>query len=356
MGLRLEGVSHAYDGVDVVRDVSLAVAPGEVAALLGPSGCGKTTLLRLAAGLEVLRRGRISIGGQVIADGRAALHTPPERRSTGLMFQDYALFPHLTVLENVVFGIRGRRERRRTWAPTALARVGLQSLANAYPHTLSGGEQQRCALLRALAPEPHVLLLDEPFSGLDVTRRAQVREETLVILRDSGAATLIVTHDPEEAMFMADILFVLDRGRIAQSGAPADIYLHPASEFVATLFGPINRLDCRVTDGRVGSPLGAFAAPGIAHGARARVLIRPEAILMLDVAATDNPDRDDASLLATVDDSRLLGRSSQLRLAVQGLAAPLQALVPGVVLPARGTGVHITIDPRLVFVFSQEPA
>jgi iron(III) transport system ATP-binding protein len=341
-GLRLECVSHAYaGGPDVVEQISLKVPAGAVGCLAGPSGCGKTTLLRLAAGLEVLTRGRIVIGGRTVADGASRLHLPPEARRTGLMFQDYALFPHLTVFDNVAFGIRSRPERRK-WVPAALERVGLADLADSYPHTLSGGEQQRCALLRALAPEPDVLLLDEPFSGLDVTRRAQVRERTLELLRESGVATLIVTHDPEEAMFMADRLFVMNDGRIVQQGTPANIYLQPADAFVAALFGPLNRIAANVAGGRVETPIGTFEAAGVRDGTGVELLVRPEGLQIDGIAD---------GVSASVQFARLLGRSSHLRLRVDGIEEPLQALVPGVFLPEAGSTVRTRVDPKLAFVF-----
>src|SRR5512134_1293905 len=343
MGLRIFEVSHAYNGTDVVRRVSLSVPPGEVACLLGPSGCGKTTLLRLAAGLEPLRRGRIAIGGRPVADGRSRLNIPPEGRRAGLMFQDYALFPHLTVAENVAFGLTNRAARRN-WVMGALERVGLSHLADSYPHTLSGGQAQRCALLRALAPEPLVLLLDEPFSGLDVTRRALVREQTLALLRESGVATLIVTHDPEEAMFMADRLWIMDDGAIIQGGTPAEIYLHPASAYVASLFGPVNPFEGTVRSGRIDSPLGPIDARGLPEATRARVLVRPEGLRVGQGPGAP------ARIVA----ARLLGRSSHLRLAVAGFADPLQALVPDVFLPEQGTPVALTLDAAQAFVFPLE--
>lgn len=345
MGLTVDHVSHAFDGPDVVCNVTFAVKPGDVACLLGPSGCGKTTLLRLAAGLEHLQRGRITIEGRIVADGRAGVHLPPERRRVGLMFQDYALFPHLTVFGNIAFGLRDRPLSRRRWVRAALERVGLADVAASYPHTLSGGQQQRTALLRALAPEPAVLLLDEPFSGLDVTRRASVREQTLSLLREAAIATLIVSHDPEEAMFMADHLLVMNDGEILQHGTPAEIYLHPINAFVAALFGPLNRLDARVQGGRVTTALGTFSAPGLSDGQVAQVLIRPEGIVVEE--ATNGT-------AATVVAARLLGRSSHLRLAVCGVEEPLQVLVPGLFLPEPGTPVSAHASAAQSFVFGSD--
>jgi len=194
-GLHISNLSHDFDDLAVVRGVSVFVAPGEVVCLLGPSGCGKTTLLRVAAGLERLQRGHIHIGETIVADAASGMHTPPERRGIGLMFQDYALFPHLNARDNIRFGIGADTRERRQWIENALEIMDLRERANNFPHTLSGGQQQRVALLRALAPEPSVLFLDEPFSGLDVTRRANVRQQTLAILKETGVATLMVTHD-----------------------------------------------------------------------------------------------------------------------------------------------------------------
>jgi iron(III) transport system ATP-binding protein len=342
MGLRLQGIFHAFGPTEVVRGVDLAVNRGEVACLLGPSGCGKTTLLRLAAGLEVVQRGQVSIGGRQVADGAQRQHVPPERRRVGLMFQDYALFPHLTVFENVAFGIGGRASQRREWVDRALRQIGLADHAASYPHTLSGGEQQRCALLRALAPQPDVLLLDEPFSGMDVTRRSQVREETLVILRESGVSTMIVTHDPEEAMFMADRLWIMNGGAIVQHGTPAEIYLHPRTIFVAGLFGPLNRIEGTVGGGRLATPVGSFAANGVAEGSGAAAFVRPEGVRLCD---------GNDGLAGTIVSARLLGRSSSIRVRLEGVSEPLQALVPGILLPPPGMTVAVEIDPAHAFVF-----
>ena len=240
--LTLEHVTHAYRDVVAVEDLGLSVEPEELVCLLGPSGCGKTTALRITAGLEPLQRGRILMDGETVAgDG---IDVPPEDRNVGLVFQDYALFPHLSVSGNVAFGLtRSRAAERRARTREALQQVGMADYSDAYPHRLSGGEQQRVALARALAPDPKIMLLDEPFSGLDLQLRKQVRDETLHVLKKSGAATLMVTHDPEEAMFMADRVALMRAGRLIQVGRPSELYFAPQDAFVAGFFGDVNRLD-----------------------------------------------------------------------------------------------------------------
>ncbi|MDX1709914.1 MAG: ABC transporter ATP-binding protein, partial [Rhodovibrionaceae bacterium] len=246
--LRLEHVSHAYGDILAVDDLSLSIGAGELVCLLGPSGCGKTTALRVAAGLERLQRGRVVLDGQVVAGEKRDL--PPEARSVGLVFQDFALFPHLSVKDNVIFGLKrlGQRERESR-ALQALSKVGMDDQAEAFPHMLSGGQQQRVALARAMAPEPRVMLLDEPFSGLDARLRHQVRDQTLHVLTQSGATTLMVTHDPEEAMFMADRIALMRGGRLEQVGAPTELYFTPRTAFVAGFFGDINRIESVARDG-----------------------------------------------------------------------------------------------------------
>ena len=359
--LTLEHISHAYGAVRAVDDLGLSIESGELVCLVGPSGCGKTTALRVAAGLEVLQHGRVLIGGRVMADAR--VHVPPEARSVGLMFQDYALFPHLSVADNVAFGLRGRPgDERRKRVEATLARVGMMDEAKAYPHMLSGGQQQRVALARALAPEPRIMLLDEPFSGLDAQLRARIRDDTLHLLKSSGAATLMVTHDPEEAMFMADRIAVMRSGGIVQLGRPADLYYAPVDAFVAGFFGEVNRLDGRVADGRVRTPLGDVNAGALAEGTLVEVLIRPEALKLhsLPRCAPGPVGGEDDCAAARVMAARLLGRSSLVHLSVEGpdgAGGPdggglhLHARVPGRFLPDENELMAIHLDRSEAFVF-----
>ena len=346
--LSLDGVSHAYETVLAVDAVDLSVRPGEIVCLVGPSACGKSTLLRVAAGLEDLQRGVVRIGGQVVADDRRSV--PPEKRGVGLVFQDYALFPHLTVLDNVRFGLtelsgKARRDR----ALQSLRQVGMADQAEAYPHMLSGGQQQRVALARALAPVPRVLLLDEPFSGLDTRLRAQVRDETLHVLKQNAAATLVVTHDPEEAMFLADRIVLMRDGRIVQSGTPVDLYCRPKDAFAAAFFGEVNQIPGRVGAGVVETPFGPIPADGLTDGRPVDVLIRPEGLHL-----RAGSDAGNGALSGRVEAARLLGRTSLVHLSVDDGAGGdlhLHARMPGQFLPAEQSHVTIALDPAQAFVF-----
>jgi len=356
-GLHLRAISHAFGSNQVLSGVSDFVAPGELVCLLGPSGCGKTTLLRLAAGLEMLQTGQVEINDKTVADGANARQMPPEQRGVGLMFQDYALFPHLSVRDNIAFGIDAAKGGRRSaWIDEALATMGLTAYADSYPHTLSGGQQQRVALIRALAPGPQILLLDEPFSGLDVTRRAQIRADTLELVKKSGVATLMVTHDPEEAMFMADRILVMNEGRVVQDGSPVDLYFQPADAFVAEFFGPVNRFAATVRGGSVETPLGSFAAPDIKDGTAVNVMIRPEGFRLSTEDMEPQPMPGDPNDLCAAPGSfeiataRPLGRSSFVVFKLAD-GKSVEARIPGVFLPAAGSRVRVAVNARQAHVF-----
>ena len=340
-GLVMQDITHHFGATRVVDDVSLQVGPGELLCLLGPSGCGKTTTLRIAAGLEAPSAGTVMLNGQLVSgDG---VHLPPERRHVGFLFQDYALFPHLRVLGNVAFGIEALpTAERRARALEMLDQVGMADYARAWPHQLSGGQQQRVALARALAPKPGLMLLDEPFSGLDKRLRDQVRDETLHVLKRNRVSTLMVTHDPEEAMFMADRVAVMRQGRIVQLDRPEVLYNAPADPFVASFFGEVNVFEAAVEDGMADTPVGRFAAPAGAKAVQA--LARPEAF---SLAA-------DGTVAAEVLAARLLGRVSLLHLRVENPGHPpahLHARLSCRSLPAEGARLRLAVDPSQVFLY-----
>ena len=298
--LECHALRKAFGAVDAVQAVSLTVAPGEILALLGPSGCGKTTTLRMIAGFERPDGGAVHIAGREMVGPGAFV--PPERRRVGMVFQDYALFPHLTVARNIRYGLdstgapgapgrrRSRFRLRGLTRPGAthqaqaarvdelLRLVHLDQLADRYPHELSGGEAQRVALARSLAPAPAVILLDEPFSNLDASLRAAVRAEVREILKSAGAATIFVTHDQEEAFSLADRVAVMWRGRTVQTGTPEAIYQRPVSRAVAEFVGDACFLPGRLADGAVETEIGRLptASPADDVGPDVHVMLRPE--------------------------------------------------------------------------------
>lgn len=348
-GLLLASVRHRYEREPVLRGLDLEIARGEITCLLGPSGCGKTTCLRVAAGLEPIQDGRVEIAGVEVA--RSGFSVSPERRRVGLMFQDYALFPHLRVVDNVAFGAReGDKAAKRRAAMELLARLGVERYAKDYPHVLSGGEQQRVALARALAPQPVVMLLDEPFSGLDRRLRDRVRTDTLEVLRELSVATLLVTHDSEEAMLMSDSISLMRDGVVVQSGTADELYSRPQSAFAASFFGEVNVIEGMVQNGVVVTPIGTLATP-YEDGCQVRVFIRPEG-LNLDVGSGDEATAAEAEII----ESHMLGPICLVRLKMAGNVAPLTARVNEGGLWETGKRVRIRLDPERSFVFpaSQE--
>jgi iron(III) transport system ATP-binding protein len=273
----LRGISKYYGNRAVIRDVSFAIRQGEILALLGPSGSGKTTILRLIAGFEQLDKGEIYIQQKLMAGLHVSI--APERRSVGMMFQDYALFPHMTVVKNVVYGLKGMERRRQEKVLEGmLALVGMEGYGDRYPHQLSGGEQQRIALARALAPCPAALLLDEPFSNLDADMRSRMRLEVLSILQRANTTTIIVTHDQEEAFTLADRVGVLKEGRLEQLDTPENIYHKPRTPFVARFVGQADFLKAVAGNDRVETELGHFSVEEPIPDLRFRVMIRPDDI------------------------------------------------------------------------------
>ena len=344
--LGFENVRHKFGsgGAQTLHGVTLTAEPGEVLCLLGPSGSGKTTLLRIAAGIEPQTAGRVLLNDREIAGPDVFL--PPEKRSIGLVFQDFALFPHLTILDNVRFGLTALSgEESRKQGMIAIERVGLDRLAQSYPHALSGGEQQRVALARALAPRPAVLLLDEPFSGLDSRLKDTVRAETLEILRQSRATAIVVTHDAEEAMRMGDRIALLRAGRLVQVGRAQDLYLRPADLFTAGFFSELNLFEARAGQGRIDTPVGPVAADGVAQGAPVTVAVRTTGF---DLSPQSG------AVQARVLSRHYLGVVEMVDLALQGHETPVRARIRCGTVPSDVRDIWLTPRTSDVLVFETD--
>lgn len=343
--LQFDAVEVRLGGRVVLDRFSLTLNPGEIVCLLGESGSGKSTALRVAAGIQPIHAGALRINGATVS--APGMTTPPDRRGIGLMFQDFALFPHLTVLQNVLFGLRQLgRTAALGQARAALRRVGLADREADYPHMLSGGQQQRLALARSVAPRPGVLLLDEPFSSLDARLRETVREETLAVLRETHVTSLIVTHDPEEAMLLGDRVALLRHGRISQIGTATEIYRHPIDLDAARFFSPLSEIDCTVAHGHAATPLGPVATPGLADGAAVTVAIRPAGGVAMAASGPGTP-------------GRIIGKRDAIgvdicEVMVDGLDAPLGLRQPSDAAMSVGQDVFVTLNPEHVLVFARD--
>lgn len=333
--LSIRGARRCYHARHAaLAGADLDLRAGRITALLGPSGSGKSTLLRAIAGLERLEAGVIRLG-DMIWDDRDT-HVPPEARRVGMVFQDYALFPHMTALANVAFGLSGADKNIRALAQLNTAELGHR--AKAYPHELSGGEQQRVALARALAPQPAVVLLDEPFSGLDRRLRGELRERTIDTLRAARTTALIVTHDAEEAMAVADELALMDNGRIIQTGCPDDVWMNPVSATAAKLLGDVEIIESRISDDQATTPFGPVGTTGFAAGQAVHVLVRPRAFqLNLSESGAFNITR-----------RRSAGAYLSCRFASE--AGEWTAQTPAPSPLAEGDRVSVTLDPAYVRV------
>lgn len=346
--LAFENICHSYDTNGPTLDqVSLIVEPGEVLCLLGPSGSGKSTLLRVAAGIEPQTSGRVLLNDLEIAG--PDVFVPPEERPVGLVFQDFALFPHLSILENVRFGLTALppADAARE-ALNALTRVGMDAYAQSYPHVLSGGEQQRVALARALVPRPAVLLMDEPFSGLDSRLKDAVRTETLAALRQSRATTIVVTHDAEEAMRLGDRIALMRAGRIVQCDTSERIFRAPADLFTAGFFSELNRFHGTAQGGRAETPLGPVVAP-FADGTSVDVAVR---VTGIEISTT--PD----AIAGRITARRFLGDEELLEISVNGADEPVRARVRrGAVADGAGDiAIKTVANDVLVFESGAETA
>jgi iron(III) transport system ATP-binding protein len=352
--LRLEvnNLYHQFDGSNVVENVSLSVRPGQVTCLLGPSGCGKSTTLRIIAGVERQQKGSISLDGKVVSDAKT--HVQPNQRKVGLMFQDFALFPHLNINDNVGFGLDSQDKSNQERINGLLTRVGLTGFQKKYPHQLSGGEQQRVALVRALAPRPRLMLMDEPFSGLDLRLRDEIRDMTLDLLREEGTAVLLVTHDPDEAMRMADEIALMRKGSIIQKGAPYNIYNAPIDKAAAAFFSDINVIKGISNNSLTQTPFGHFFAPGLKNGQAVEIVIRPQHLKMDFDRNGKGPNatvQDGVPAKAVVSSSRFMGGQSLVEFKMEADSSYLKATVAAVFLPKKGTVLWLSMRRDRCFVF-----
>ena len=342
--ISFDNISHSYETEKIISNVSFNVQHNEVVSLLGPSGCGKTTLLRLAAGLETPDAGFIKLNEEIISSPGFVL--PPEERGVGLVFQSYALFPHLTVKQNIMFGLNGKTSESAKTISDLMRELDIEELSDKYPHELSGGQQQRVALARALAPNPPIILLDEPFSGLDSRLRERVRDQMLHILRNTETSALMVTHDAEEAMFMSDKIIVLNEGKEIQQGRPIDLYCRPKNRFVAEFFGEVNHIPGTVKNKKIETVFGTYEANNYAEGTRVQIVVRHEAL---------NLSLKSQGATASVVETHLLGKNSLVHLSVSAGSAELHlhARIPGLSWFEIGENVFVEIDPEQVFIFPE---
>ncbi len=351
--LEIRNIRRNFAGRAVVDDVSLKVMPGQVTCLLGPSGCGKSTTLRIIAGVDMQDSGEIYIDGKLICD--TVFRVPPERRSVGLMFQDFALFPHLSVAENVAFGLSGSKQDKEARVAELLQKVGLARYGKAWPHELSGGEQQRVALARALAPRPRIMLMDEPFSGLDNRLRDDIRDQTLTLLKDENTAVLLVTHEPEEAMRMADEIALMRDGVIVQKGAPYNIYNAPVDAQAAAFFSDVNQISGTVSGALTETPFGEFFTPGHSDGTRVRIVIRPQHV-KIDFDRNGHgpsPTLEHGKWArGIVERARFIGKESLVEFRMD-YGARLKATVASVFLPGEGTPLWIAWPRERCFIFAE---
>lgn len=341
--MSFENIGHSVNDKVILEDISLTVEPGEVLCLLGPSGSGKTTLLRIAAGLIEGATGTVKIDGLVVADDKTFV--PPDKRGVGLVFQDYALFPHLTILQNVEFGLTAlSRSEAKTQALRILSRVGLEDRASQYPHVLSGGEQQRVALARALAPRPGILLMDEPFSGLDSRLRDSIREQTIELLRETRSTAIIVTHDAEEALRVGDHVALIQDGKLVQYGEAKDLYYRPKNLFAAGFFSEINVIPSTSSNGIATTAFGQCQCDES----------MPEncyaAIRLTDITVRPYIDGD-KDRVGRVTLRRFIGTSELLEIRLESLDEPILVRIKAGELPEEAKLVSLSVDPSLMMIF-----
>ena len=346
MILDVKQLSHSFREKEALTNLNFSIENNSIVSVLGPSGCGKTTLIRLIAGLEQIQKGEIFLEKSLVANKN--LNVPPEKRPISYVFQDFALFPHMTVLENVSFAA-GANSNKKQLIDQVIHLAKVENFLEKYPHSLSGGEQQRVALARSIAVQPKLLLLDEPFSDLDINLKREIIDDTLHLINSLESSAIVVTHNAEEAMFLSDAILVMEKGKLIQIGTPHDIYFKPSNLYVASLFGETNIFQSKVEDNTCLTPLGRIKTSNLSNNQDVDVVVRPEAIkLNLEKSPLLNPNS------GVVVDSKFLGNSAIIHMTVndeKNNKHHIHSRVMGNFLPPAASSVSVTLDEDHVFIF-----
>jgi len=343
--VKIEGLNHTIGKKQILKNINFSLKKDSISCILGPSGSGKTSLLKLIAGLDRVQSGMIKINEKVVSSN--SKHLPTEKRNIGFLFQDYALFPHLTVRQNLEYPINFKTSPHTI--DDIINLIKLPNSLNKYPHELSGGEQQRVALARSIISNPDILLLDEPFSSLDLNLREDVRDDTLHLLQKSNVSVIIVTHDPFEAMFISNHINIMDtNGEIVQSGSPAELYNNPISSYVAEFFGETNRFEGIVKNSYILTPIGKIKAPNELENQKVKVHVRPKGVKLNEQPTPVN------GIKGTVMASKLMGSFSFIHLSVlnnNNEVVHIHSHMPPDFNPKQSSAVEIEIDERQTFIF-----
>ena len=347
--LKINNLNHKIKNSKILKDISIETEEDKIACILGPSGSGKTTLLKLIAGLEGTQKGEIYIKDKLVSSSNT--HIKTEERDIGFLFQDFALFPHLTVQENLKFAINGNADANIE-INEIMKLIKLPNSLKKYPHELSGGEQQRVALARSIISKPKLLLLDEPFSNLDLSLREEIRDDTLHLLQKFNISVIIVTHDPFEAMFISNKIYILEQnGSIVQSGSPNDLYNNPISSYVAEFFGETNKFSGIVKNSKVQTAVGEISINSSLESRKVDIHIRPQAIKLSQEKTPVN------GIKGTVMASKLMGSYSFIHLSVLNNNKDIihvHSHMPPNFNPKQSTAVGIEIDTEKIFVFPKD--
>ena len=343
--VEITNLSHIIGNKEILKNINFTLSKDSISCILGPSGSGKTSLLKLIAGLERVQNGSIKINSKEVSS--KSKHLPTEKRNIGFLFQDYALFPHLTVKQNLEYPVNYKTSPHTI--EDIIKLIKLPNSLNKYPHELSGGEQQRVALARSIISNPDILLLDEPFSSLDLNLREDVRDDTLHLLQKSNVSVIIVTHDPFEAMFISNQINIMDTtGKIVQSGSPAELYNNPANSYVAEFFGETNRFEGVVKNGQIITPVGKISAPKELENKNVKIHIRPKGIRLNKQPTPVN------GIKGTVMASKLMGSFSFIHLSVldkDNEIVHIHSHMPADFNPKQSSAVEIEIDEKQTFIF-----